>query len=497
MSMPLADLLQDVLAMDTPGPVISGLCIDSRTVQGGDLFLAVPGSRGGHGLEFAEAALAAGAAAVLVDCRGLSQAQQREIAARRNYYLLPDLTPERMAQLADRFFGQPARDLRLIGVTGTNGKTSVTWLLAQAGLLAGHESGVIGTLGNGAWPRLAPGRHTTPDLPGLRGIIAGLREQGVRRICMEVSSHALDQQRVAGLLFEVAILTNISRDHLDYHGSMEAYGQAKASLFESGRCRKAVLPINDALGSELAGSLRAEGRAVLTTGIDCQADVVANDLVLDASGSRFTLKLKGEGHPVSSHLLGLFNVENLLLVAAALIHEGLAPEAVASLLGRLEAPPGRLQIVPAAEGQPRVVVDYAHTPDALEQVLSSLRPLVSGRLVVLFGCGGKRDAGKRAPMGQAAARWADAVILTEDNSRGEDVMAICQQIAAGVPEAVQCQIQPERSKAIAAAIAEAGADDLVLLAGKGHETSMDRGSEVLDFDDVIHARQALQQRGVA
>jgi UDP-N-acetylmuramoyl-L-alanyl-D-glutamate--2,6-diaminopimelate ligase len=493
--MRLSELLGDLAPLHGADPVISGLSMDSRLIKPGDLFIALPGGRE-HGWQHAEEAIAKGARALLCVQQGL-EAPVDVGAVAAPCAILPRLGMVELSELADRFYRHPARGMRLLGVTGTNGKTSVSWLAAQAGLLAGHESGVIGTLGVGPWPRLAPGSHTTPDLLDLRRALSQLRDQGVRRVCMEVSSHALDQQRVAGLSFDVALLTNISRDHLDYHGTMAAYCQAKARLFEQERCQRAVLPAGDALGRELAQTLRARGTPLITTAIDGDADLVASELRLTAEGAAFQLSYGGESHAVSSALMGRFNVENLLLVAAALLHEGLSLSAAAGLLGRLEAPPGRLQPVLADRSAPRVVVDYAHTPDALAQALSTLRPLCDGRLIAVFGCGGERDAGKRSAMGEAASRIADALVLTEDNSRSESVESICQDIMQGLAAGPACQVITDRHEAIVTAIANAGPKDIVLLAGKGHEATLDRGDEVLDFDDVVHARQALQRRSSA
>jgi UDP-N-acetylmuramoyl-L-alanyl-D-glutamate--2,6-diaminopimelate ligase len=396
--------------------------------------------------------------------------------------------------LAARFFGEPSRGMTLIGVTGTNGKTSCVQMLAQALTLLGHRAATIGTLGSGLYGRLRRGERTTPDALHVHALLADLRDAGASHVAMEVSSHALDQRRVNGVEFDLAAFTNLTRDHLDYHGSMQAYGAAKARLFEWPGLRAAVVNVDDAFGRGLAERL-PEGVARLRVSVGgAQAEVTANAVEARGDGVRFTLRTPWGEADVHSPLLGRFNVSNLLLVAACLGALGEDFGATVNVLGRLEPVRGRMNRLGGEAGRPLLVVDYAHTPDALEQVLDNLRAHTRGALVCVFGCGGERDAGKRPQMGAIAERLADRVVVTDDNPRGEDGDFIVRQVLAGMRHPDAVTVQRDRAAAIRAALDTAAEDDVVLVAGKGHEDVQEVDGERHPFDDLEVARAALEAR---
>lgn len=479
----LRELLQQDRAPAIPVP---GLALDSRTVQPGEVFVALAGTRS-HGLAFAAEAAARGAAAVLAETPLPADVPTLGVPV----VPVPGLR-ERLGMLAARLAGEPSRALRMIGVTGTNGKTSTVQLLAQALAHEGQEVATIGTLGAGRSGAIEPGRLTTPDAIAVQGLLQGFRAAGVDTVAMEVSSHALDQGRVNGIDFDLAVFTNLSRDHLDYHGSMDAYGAAKARLFEWPGLGAAIINVDDAFGRELAG--RLEGRLpLLRYGLGAgPAEVQAREIQGDDAGQRFQLCTPWGGAALATPLLGRFNLANLLAVAACLGHLGLDFERLCAALAALQPVPGRMSRVGGGL-QPLVVVDYAHTPDALEQALSTLRVHCRGQLVCVFGCGGERDAGKRPQMGAVAARMADRIILTDDNPRGESGTAIIAQVLAGMPQ-VGATVERDRARAIALAIAGAGAGDVVLVAGKGHETTQESAGVRRPFDDLAVARSALEAR---
>lgn len=462
----------------------SRLVLDSRQVEPGAVFLAVPGHRS-HGLVHAEEALARGASVVLADPRGHGGA----IPA-TGVVILPGLL-ERLPELVDRFFGSPSASLTVIGVTGTNGKTSVVQCLAQAWRALGHRSATLGTLGAGEPGALVSLPLTTPDLCTVQSWLARFRAQGVSHVAMEVSSHALDQGRVAGVRFEGAVFTNLSREHLDYHGSMAAYAAAKARLFRWPGLRFAAINLDDAFGRELALGRHAP---TLGFGIENGGEVSARALDLSTDGVAFDLVHGPSRARVRSALLGRFNVSNLLACAAVLLALGEPLEEVARALAAIEPVPGRMNRRGGGSGLPLAVVDYAHTPDALAQALTALRAHTRGRLTVVFGCGGERDRGKRPEMGRVAEDLADRVILTDDNPRCEDGARILADILAGMerPEAVS--VERDRRAAIAMAIAAAGPEDTVLIAGKGHERHQESGGRRLPFDDLEEVERALSLR---
>ena len=385
----------------------------------------------------------------------------------------------------------------MIGVTGTNGKTSCAHWIAAGLDASGRHAAVLGTLGNGLWGALEDAPNTTADAALLHETLRHLASIGAQAAAMEVSSHGLDQGRVNGVAFDVALFTNLSRDHLDYHGTMAAYGAAKAKLFAWPGLRFGVVNADDPFGQSLIDAARSRGRKVLTYGFGA-ADIVGTHLAASSTGLAFAVETpwgKGEIH---TRLVGAFNAANLLGVLGVLLVSGAALEPTIGFLAEVEAPPGRMQRL-GGQGAPLVVIDYAHTPDALDKVLTSLRPAVAvgGELVCVFGCGGDRDRGKRPEMGRVAARLADRVVVTSDNPRSEEPGAITSDIVHGIRETGNRRyaVEIDRAAAIATAIAEARVGDVVLLAGKGHEPYQETADVRHPFLDADHAARALALRG--
>ena len=466
----LTRLLADVEVVETRGPVdgveIHAVDFDSRRARLGSLFCCVPGATtDGH--DHAAEAVRGGAAALLCERFVAVDVPQARVPA-------GGVRPA-MALASAAFFDHPSRHLATVGVTGTNGKTTVTQLVRSVLDTAGMPTGVVGTL---------TGERTTPEAPELQALLAGFRDAGRRAVAMEVSSHALTQHRVDGISFDVCAFTNLSHDHLDHHHSMEAYFAAKAGLFTPGRCRLAVVNVDDPWGERLAHQI--EGVEVVPVR---RSD--ASDIALSVGSSSF----RWRSHPVTLPMTGVFNVDNALLAAAVAIRLGVDEEAVVEGLRRAEAPAGRMEVVTA--GPPfAVLVDYAHTPAGLGVALASARRLAGdGRVVCLFGCGGDRDPDKRPLMGEVAGRMADITVLTSDNPRSEDPLAIIDQVRGGVPRDAELVVEPDRRSAIERAVALARPGDVVLLAGKGHETTQVVGGVALPFDDRTVAREALGTAG--
>ena len=482
------------------------LTADSRALRRDDVFLAWPGARS-DGRDHIAAALDSGAAAVLWDnAAPFAWPATCDVPNRA----VPDLK-QAAGAIAAAWYGQPAERLRVVGVTGASGKSTCAWWTAQALTTLGERCAVAGTLGIGFIPdgsaaALRDTGKTTPDPVELQASLAQLVEEGARALAMEVSSIGLVEGRVNGMKFDIALFTNLSRDHLDYHGSMAAYEQAKARLFAWPGLSAAVVNIDDACGQRLADLAATRGIRLVRVSAagTASADLRASAVGYGAGGLAFTLEGAFGRRQVATPLIGTYNLENWLCVLGVLLVAGYAPDAAIGALARLVPAPGRLEPVTLAGvragAAPLVLVDYAHKPDALEKVLAACRPLAAargGRLVLVFGCGGDRDAGKRPLMGAIAAQGADRVIVTSDNPRSEDPRAIIDQIVAGA-NAVACEIEPDRRTAIHAAIAGAGAHDVVVIAGKGHETYQEVAGRKLPFSDPDAARGALAARaGVA
>jgi UDP-N-acetylmuramoyl-L-alanyl-D-glutamate--2,6-diaminopimelate ligase len=479
----------EVAAVLAALPPLADITADSRRVAPHVAFAAYPGtSRDGRA--FIADAIARGAAAVVWE------ATHFEWDARWNVPNVPvaDLKAG-VGPIASVVHDHPSRALWMIGVTGTNGKTSCAHWTAQALARCGRRPAVMGTLGNGLVDSLAPSDNTTPDACLLQALLAKWRRDGADSVAMEVSSHGLDQGRVNGVAFDVALFTNLTRDHLDYHPTMAAYGAAKARLFEWPGLQAAVVNTADAFGRELLDAARARGQAVLAYGSD-DADLRAIDVAMTGTGMAIVVRaLQGEA-VLETSVTGAFNVQNLLGVLGVLLASGIEFAAAVDALAGVSAPPGRMERL-GGGAEPLVVIDYAHTPDALEQVLIAMRPAVraSGALVCVFGCGGDRDRGKRAPMGAAAGRLADQVIVTSDNPRGEDPRAIADDIVQGLrPLGTDFAVEVDRARAIDIALMRAREGDVIVLAGKGHEDYQEANGERRPFSDRRHVAAALARR---
>lgn len=473
---PVTELLRDwVHPAACPDVQVGGLSLDSRALRPGDAFVALQGEHA-HGLDFVDQARAAGAAVIL--CAD-SDAGAGDLVA------VPDLAA-RVPELARRMWSDPAKSLMLHGVTGTNGKSSCAWLLAQA-----VEGAMIGTLGAGRPGALMKTMHTTPDILGMYRVLAELREDGCTQVAMEISSHALAQDRIAGLAFESVAFTNLSHDHLDYHRDLEAYGEAKARLFTDWPSEIQLINVDDAFGASLTQRL-ADRRGLVRYGRSPHAGLRAELTGATLAGLEFQLNTRAGTVPVRSALLGEFNVYNLLVVAGVLLHQGANLEETAERIGRLTPVPGRMNHLRGDAHHPDVVVDYAHSPDALERALKALAPLVEGELVCVFGCGGERDRGKRPKMGTIAERLAGRVVLTDDNPRGEDGKAIIREIQSGMSRPERARVIRDRREAIERAVRDTEPGGLVLVAGKGHEAEQIIGGECRPFSDFDAVRQALE-----
>jgi len=478
-------------ALQRQGAAPRGAAADSRAVARGELFLAYPGERT-DGRRFIGDAVARGAAAVVWERDGF--AWPAGIAT-------PNVAASGLKALAGplaaEIYGRASERLWVAAVTGTNGKTSCSQWIAQALGGAGRRTAVVGTLGIGYPGALEENPNTTPDAVALQRALARFAAEGASAVAIEASSIGIDQHRLAGVRCACALFTNLSRDHLDYHGDMARYAAAKLALFRAPGLAHAVVNLDDALGVRIAQD-RA-GTGVVRTGYSLRPGaggasglehwLEAHELALTDAGARFTVVSESGRAAVATALVGRFNVANVLGVIGVLQAAGLSLEAAALAAARLEPPAGRMERL-GGTNRPLVVVDYAHTPDALDQCLGALRDVAGGgRLLCVFGCGGDRDRGKRAQMGETASRHADAVWLTSDNPRGEDPRAIIDEIRPGV--SAPCEVRVDRREAIAAAIAAARAGDVVLLAGKGHERYQEIGARRLPFSDADEARRAL------
>jgi UDP-N-acetylmuramoyl-L-alanyl-D-glutamate--2,6-diaminopimelate ligase len=474
----------DASLLDALGVPVRGLRTDSRQVQPGDVFVAFPGERA-DGRQFIRQAVAAGAAAVIWEAQGHRWDGSLEVPN----VAIPDLR-HKVGALAAHVYGEPSQRQWVAGVTGTNGKTSCSHWIAQSLNRVGRRTAVIGTLGSGFPGALSPATHTTPDPIMLQEQLAAFLAAGARCISMEVSSHGLDQGRVNGVAFSAALFTNFSRDHLDYHGTMERYGAAKAKLFHWPGLRHAVINLDDAFGVELAACVDRTQVNVLGYGFG-KGEISGHKLDLSQRGLSLEIQTPWGPAAVRSRLLGGFNAANLLGVLGVLLAAGVQLHDAADALAELEPVAGRLEML-REPGKPLVVVDYAHTPDALQKVLETLRALLDdrARLICVFGCGGDRDRGKRPLMGEVATRLAHEAIVTSDNPRSEEPLAIIEQIVAGAHP--NYHVEVDRALAIHRAVRSARGGDVVLIAGKGHEPYQEIRGVRLPFSDAEVARAALR-----
>ena len=491
----LSDLANQLLVRSIagdPAASITSLASDSRLAQPGCLFFCLPGTKD-DGHRFAKQAVERGAAA-LVTARPLDL----DVAQ----LIVPD-TRQALAMIADYFYGRPSHRLRPIGVTGTNGKTTTTYLIERILADAGAKPGVIGTIETRYGGRHYPMSGTTPDALELQSIFKSMVDAGTDRCVMEVSSHALEQGRVKGCRFRTAVFTNLTQDHLDYHGTMEAYEKAKGLFFsrlgnvyfdDPKQRTFAVLNVDDPVSASYAKLTAAE---TVTYGIESEAQLKASRVSISASGTSFQLDSFWGSRRVNLKLVGKFNVYNALAALGAAICEGIEVKDAVRSLERISGVPGRVEPVDA--GQPfAVIVDYAHTPDGLENVLRMVKEIADGRVICVFGCGGDRDRAKRPIMGRIAAKYADAVIVTSDNPRSEDPYLILEHIEAGLLSAQtpreKYELIADRRAAIEKAVEMASPGDVVLIAGKGHETYQLIGGVAHDFDDRLAAKEAIRSR---
>jgi UDP-N-acetylmuramoyl-L-alanyl-D-glutamate--2,6-diaminopimelate ligase len=477
---------------------VADLSMDSRQVQPGGAFLACRG-RAHHGLEFVANAVANGARVVLWEPAAGVAAP--ELGADVLVVAVPDLAAQ-AGYIADRFFEAPSARVAVTGITGTNGKSTCAWLLAQALTRCGRPTAYLGTLGAGFTGNLTMLSHTTPDAVSVQRWLAQLRDAGASDVAMEVSSHALDQHRCAGVRFQVAAFTNLTRDHLDYHSDMAAYGEAKARLFDWPTLVARVINVDDRFGAELVARGRAAAGLVLTSRRTAPATEAKSRFVHAArcatlvDGLELAVRSSWGNATLRSPLLGEFNADNLLTVLGVMLALDIALGDAIEALGQCTAPPGRMQRL-GGGALPTVIVDYAHTPDALEQALRAVRAHFTGQVACVFGCGGDRDTGKRAAMGAVSAALADRIVLTDDNPRSENPQAIIAQIRAGVPPSAAVTVIHDRAQAIRAALAPLAAGDVLLVAGKGHETYQLIGAERRPFSDLAAAGAALRARSAA
>ncbi|MBN9230042.1 MAG: UDP-N-acetylmuramoyl-L-alanyl-D-glutamate--2,6-diaminopimelate ligase [Legionella sp.] len=454
---------------------ILGIQNDSRLVTAGDLFIAYPGAKA-DGRLFLDSAVAAGAVAILYE------AEDIPVPVKPNFSIpclaVPHLV-EKLPEIASRFYQQPSQTLHVIGVTGTNGKTTIAFQLAQALELLGEHAAYIGTIGQGRVNQLHPLDNTTPDALQLQKLLASYRDSGIKYVCMEVSSHALALHRVDAIQFTQAIFTNLTLDHLDFHQTMAHYAQAKAKLFSYGSLQQAIINIDDPYAAQMTQALNAQVE-LITYGMQNPCKLNVKHWQMDIRGTQITIDSGWGEFQVHMNALGVFNIYNTLALFGCLVSAGFTPENVIRAIADLKPAPGRLEIVAQ---KPCVLVDYAHTPDALENALQTLKQLPHQHLWVIFGCGGNRDRSKRPLMGKIASNYADFVVITSDNPRHEEPESIIADIAQGISTDHQVKIIIKREEAIAFALKQAQPDDIILIAGKGHEDYQQIGDVKYPFSD--------------
>lgn len=472
------------------GIEVKDLTLDSRAIKAGDVFIALSGFNV-HGMDYAYQAERAGAVAVITEP---TKAERTASVGRQKPLNIPvfecEQLSDKLGELASQFYGNPSAQLKVTAITGTNGKTSTAWLLMHALELLGVKTGYIGTLGVGGIEMMKSLLNTTPSAIDIQKSLASMLEQGYAHVCIEVSSHALDQKRFAGTNIENSIFTNLSRDHLDYHLTMEAYAETKLKLFTEFPAKNQIINANDnAAKSWLKNGLLTQG--VLTYGVEnAAADFNASEVTLMPAGIAFNLNHGNELINIQTSLLGQFNVENTLAVIATLRALGYSMAEIVRTVAQLSPVPGRMNRINIKSNKSILVVDYAHTPDALEQVLKALRGHVEHQLWCVFGCGGNRDKGKRPMMGAIAEKYADHVILTDDNPRYESSAQILAEIVAGMQS--KPHVINNRKQAITYVIDQSQKGDIILLAGKGHESTQEVNGELYRFNDMDVVKKILQ-----
>ena len=472
-----------------PEEEISGLAYNSSQVKPGDAFFCIVGTKvDGH--SFVQDAMDHGAKVIVAE-RKVYLADATDVTE-----IIVSDSRKAMARIAARFYGLPSESFSLVGVTGTNGKTTTTFLTEHIASLAGLKTGVIGTVGISIGSERRPSERTTPESVNLQHLFADMRDANCDMVVMEVSSHALDLERTWGSKFAVTAFSNLTQDHLDYHRTFEAYFEAKARLFSTDYPAKRVICIDDEWGRELLKRCSVRDEDIITCGFDRSAQIHPVEVEYFPTHTHLLVEVRGNRYEIDYPLVGRFNVSNVMLALGIGIQLGISADVVVAALDDAPQVPGRLQRVNVAnDGGVSVYVDYAHTPDALTKALDAVRQLTDGRVIVVFGCGGDRDAGKRPLMGQAALA-ADFAVVTSDNPRTEDPNAIIADILAGMPapEEERYAVEPDRRAAIACAISHAKAGDVILVAGKGHEDYQLVGDKVLSFDDVKVAAEELDAK---
>lgn len=481
----LSDFVSPDLLSELPSLAITGLALDSRQIRKGDVFLAYPGYQT-DGRNFIAQAIEKGAIAILCE----QDEKYVDYSTENHIPIIPiaDLR-KKISHLVGRFYQHPSKQMLIIGITGTNGKSSCVKLISDALTQLGKKTGMIGTLGYGMENRFSPAPNTTPDALTLQTLLHTLSRQQAKAVAMEVSSHALTQGRVEDIDIDMAIFTNLTRDHLDYHKNMQAYAEAKQKLFDMSSLKYAVLNADDPFGLHLLNTLPSHLKIVgysldpKITQKTTQHIILAENINLSIAGIHADLKTPWGKGKLTSKLLGRFNLSNLLAVIAALGLLEYSLDKILKIISALSPVHGRMQLMGGHE-KPWVIIDFAHTPDALEQALKALKPLTSKSLWCVFGCGGTRDRGKRPIMGNIAERYADHIILTNDNPRFESPEAIIDEIAAGITHKNKIKIYLDRKQAIEYALSHSKSGDTILIAGKGHENYQVIGHEKIEFDDT-------------
>lgn len=468
---------------EPPDIAVAGLDLDSRYVEMGHAFVAVQGATG-HGLDHAGEAIARGAVAIIHD--GVRDTGDVDVPC----IIIPGLG-DKLGELASRFWAAPSDLMTIAGITGTNGKTSVAHFLAQSWQRSNGLAGMIGTLGYGPIDDLKAADRTTPDVLRLNGILANCLDAGIDRVAMEVSSHALQQERCQTIQFDACVFTNLSRDHLDYHHDMQAYADTKKRLFTEFAPRFAIINHDDITGRSWINDLGNETQ-VLSYGMAPGAELGAEILSVDSDGMYLRIDGPWGKSEFRTGLMGAFNVSNLLATAGTLSLLGMGWREVVAELEMMQPVPGRMMSLGGEPGQPVVVVDYAHTPDALAHALQAAKTHLSGRLICVFGCGGNRDRGKRPEMGRSAEALADQLIITSDNPRYESINSIINDVLGGLENPGNAIVEPDRAAAINRAIEISGPGDIVLVAGKGHETWQEIGGQKIPFSDEAMIRTSLE-----
>ena len=473
--------------------IVRDLAIDSREVGSGGLFLAMPGAAV-DGRRYITDALKRGAAAVLAEKAGATAEMVSESRVHESRVHVVQGLRSRAGLIADQFFGKPSRHLKVVGVTGTNGKSSVCHFIGQLLAFAGEHCALMGTLGQGYLDDLMPMQNTTADAVSIQRYLHQLHRSGGKWLAMEVSSHGLEQYRVVGVEFSSAVFTNLSRDHLDYHGSMDDYARAKMKLFADHRVQNAVINLDDLRVGEALNAARNASQRMTFSLQSSKADLFAEEVHFHRQGIRAVIQTPWGRQEINTPLLGAFNLSNLLAAMSVMLLEGFDIEKLALSTGKLQTVPGRLQSLGGCDA-PQAIVDYAHTPDALRSALDALRAHTRGRLTCIFGCGGDRDKGKRPLMLQAALKCADGVVLTSDNPRTENPEQIIDDALKGVSTAdrKRVKVYVDRREAIASTIKAAAVGEVILVAGKGHEDYQEINKQRFPFDDREEVKAALER----